>query len=188
VSFPGSLENQTVFLSFDPSQFRSPDAVLVFLYTNVTTERSCYDWAPLSLLFVRHKKRGWELPGGKLEPDDGDPAAAAARELFEESGYRMDKSRLFPFAQYIITATDGKTKETHTKTVFVGHISSDSSDTKTPEFTSDTDDCSFRSLSELANGFSSVFKQQVISPLIQDSVFDICLPLSSQWCSSQLKK
>jgi 8-oxo-dGTP pyrophosphatase MutT (NUDIX family) len=29
-----------------------------------------------------------EIPGGMVDPDDSDPAAAAARELLEETGYR----------------------------------------------------------------------------------------------------
>lgn len=33
----------------------------------------------------------WELPGGAMEPDDGDPAQAARRELEEETGYRAGR-------------------------------------------------------------------------------------------------
>ena len=32
-----------------------------------------------------------EIPGGIVDPEDGDPAAAARRELLEETGYKADK-------------------------------------------------------------------------------------------------
>lgn len=41
------------------------------------------------VLLVRHRWRGWVPPGGKAEADEG-PRAAAARELFEETGVRAE--------------------------------------------------------------------------------------------------
>lgn len=39
-------------------------------------------------LMVRHRRRGWELPGGKMEP--GEPATTAAmREFEEETGHQL---------------------------------------------------------------------------------------------------
>ncbi|MFJ2362496.1 NUDIX hydrolase [Pseudomonas sp. NPDC087697] len=42
------------------------------------------------ILFVRKEKSKWTLPGGKVEPGET-PAAAAARELREETGLDIDE-------------------------------------------------------------------------------------------------
>lgn len=39
-------------------------------------------------LMVRHGKRGWELPGGKIEPNEG-PVHCALREFREETGHLL---------------------------------------------------------------------------------------------------
>lgn len=36
-------------------------------------------------IMVKHKTRGWELPGGRVDQDES-PEEAALRELFEETG------------------------------------------------------------------------------------------------------
>lgn len=38
---------------------------------------------------VRHRSRGWELPGGRLEPNE-DPERGALREFAEETGRRLE--------------------------------------------------------------------------------------------------
>lgn len=45
------------------------------------------------ILFVNHPKKGWELPGGALDPREH-PAEAALRELEEESGLVLAKRPL----------------------------------------------------------------------------------------------
>ncbi len=39
-------------------------------------------------LMVNHKARGWELPGGKIEPHEG-PVHCALREFREETGHLL---------------------------------------------------------------------------------------------------
>lgn len=43
-------------------------------------------------LLVRHRERGWELPGGKLEAKEG-PVHCALREFREETGHLLAEPR-----------------------------------------------------------------------------------------------
>ena len=43
-------------------------------------------------LMVDHKRRGWELPGGKIEANEG-PEHGALREFREETGHRLASPR-----------------------------------------------------------------------------------------------
>lgn len=64
-----------VTLTFDPQEYHVHDArhVLIFPF-----------WHG-KLLFTRHRERGIELPGGKVEPGESS-LAAAVRETYEETG------------------------------------------------------------------------------------------------------
>lgn len=64
-----------VELTFDPRDYRQNEArhVLIFPF-----------WQG-KLLFTRHRTRGIELPGGKIEPGESS-LAAAVREVYEETG------------------------------------------------------------------------------------------------------
>ena len=43
----------------------------------------------------------WVFPGGRLEPDDDGPAAAAVREAQEETGLDLARDDLVPFAHWV---------------------------------------------------------------------------------------
>lgn len=50
----------------------------------------------MDVVLVRQYRHGideitLEIPGGAIDPEDGDPQKAAERELLEETGYRSDK-------------------------------------------------------------------------------------------------
>jgi 8-oxo-dGTP diphosphatase len=68
-----------VALTFDPQEYQAHEArhVLIFPF-----------WRG-KLLFTRHRERGIELPGGKVEPGESS-LAAAVRETFEETGAILD--------------------------------------------------------------------------------------------------
>lgn len=68
-----------VTLTFDPKEYSLQEArhVLIFAF-----------WQG-KLLFTRHRQRGIELPGGKIEPDESS-LAAAVREAYEETGAILD--------------------------------------------------------------------------------------------------
>ena len=44
-------------------------------------------------LMVRHARRSWEMPGGKVNPGES-PEAAAVREFHEETGYDVGSLRV----------------------------------------------------------------------------------------------
>lgn len=68
-----------VTLTFDSREYDRQEArhVLIFPF-----------WQG-KLLFTRHRQRGIELPGGKVEPHESS-IAAALREVFEETGAILD--------------------------------------------------------------------------------------------------
>jgi 8-oxo-dGTP diphosphatase len=68
-----------ISLTFDPREFRQTAAghVLIFPF-----------WQG-KLLFTRHRMRGIELPGGKVEPGESS-LSAAVREAYEETGSILD--------------------------------------------------------------------------------------------------
>lgn len=66
-----------------------------------------------SFLMVRHRERGWELPGGKVEPGEG-PVHCALREFREETGHLLGAPKFVLKAQ----------RPNGTCFVFTGHLGS----------------------------------------------------------------
>jgi 8-oxo-dGTP pyrophosphatase MutT (NUDIX family)/mannose-6-phosphate isomerase-like protein (cupin superfamily) len=95
--------------------FPRPHAVLVLAFWLPPAP------APPLLMLVHHRRRGWELPGGKVEPGET-AAAAAARETREEGAVDVDAASLCCVGQYVIRGDgDG---DVHIKSVFVAVIRS----------------------------------------------------------------
>jgi len=65
----------------------------------------CPDWVQVialtaaeELVLVKQyrfgvRQSGWEVPGGVIDPEDGDPLTAGVRELLEETGYVGENAR-----------------------------------------------------------------------------------------------
>jgi 8-oxo-dGTP pyrophosphatase MutT (NUDIX family) len=62
------------------------------------------------LMIWRHRfipdRYTWELPGGYVDPNENDPAVAAAREVEEETGWRPRKMRLVSTFQPLAGTAD----------------------------------------------------------------------------------
>jgi hypothetical protein len=114
----------------------------------------------------------------------------------------LQLSMLFsnPFVQYTIetlnsssssTTVESKVATVHIKTVFVGQIGSESKKNQ-QELMTDTEGTSFHSLADISSkGLSSLFgEDRLVSPLLKDSVFDFCLPLSlvALGCNAETSK
>ena len=68
-----------------PAAAPSPQQYTVIVAVRGSGERK-------EFLMVGHKRRGWELPGGKLEPNEG-PVHCALREFREETGHLLSSPR-----------------------------------------------------------------------------------------------
>lgn len=111
------------------------------------------------IILTKHKNRGWEIPGGKVEPGES-PLEAAQRELMEEAGVKV-KDLTF-IGQYIVD--QGKNAPRIIKNVYQGTVTEIG---EIPEGF-ETECCGCFSL-EL-QPFSKEF-----SPLLQDHVFPLCV-------------
>jgi 8-oxo-dGTP diphosphatase len=157
--FPGSfLSQQQIVLTTDPSQFNlRSDAVLVFAF-NVNNE----------LLFINHRQRGWELPGGKNELNE-DEIQTCIRETFEESYCELDESSLKPIAQYKVIDETGIDEE-HVKSVYTARVKLEHQD------------CRFNYESKERKFISSpnwcMILNENYSLLLHDNVYPICLELA----------
>jgi 8-oxo-dGTP pyrophosphatase MutT (NUDIX family) len=135
-TFPGGWHEQHVTLTTDQTRFEEPHAVLLFAFASdgdvddangaVECTSSSNGPPPPSpsgasderLLFVRHSKRGWELPGGKVDSGES-PSAAVVREALEEAGATLRLESLKLVAQYVL---DRPGAPKHVKSVFVARV------------------------------------------------------------------
>jgi 8-oxo-dGTP diphosphatase len=164
-TFPGGIssETQTVRLDIDPKyHFNRPDAVCCCIFIDGSNESSS------QILLVYHSKRGWELPGGKVESIES-PEQAVYRELLEESGISQEdlKADLALIFQYCISS-DNDSSSIHRKSVYAMNLS------HTPKFqelSRETLCAKFFNVSELLRG---EFPEHS-SPLIKDLVFQLAL-------------
>jgi 8-oxo-dGTP diphosphatase len=69
-----------------------------------------------SWLLTKHKERGWEFPGGKIEPGET-PEQAARREVYEETGAYLES--LIPIGEYKVF----RESDSFVKTIFYGRVS-----------------------------------------------------------------
>jgi 8-oxo-dGTP diphosphatase len=179
--FPGGLPSQRVTLSTNPALFRpQPHAVLVFVLQTPEAASASAPSAEPGLLFVHHRRRGWELPGGKV--DAGESAAeAAVREVAEESGLTLDEDALIPLAQYVIEETG---QPEHVKTVFVARAPSSAATSSAGavgqvSLVQETDQARFLrpppSWDQLRSRAPNTLR---FSSILHDNVYPLCLQLA----------
>lgn len=97
------LSGNPIELTFAREEFRPAGHVLIVPF-----------WQG-KIVFTQHKKRGIELPGGKIEP--GETAmAAAVRELYEETGASLRS--IAQIGQYVIQMGE----ELIVKSIYVGEV------------------------------------------------------------------
>ena len=159
--FPGCYAGQSCRLSFDLSTFQPANAVLLFVLSPSSTSSSP------RLLFVRHRVRGFELPGGKVESGESE-LHAAVRELREEAGVSVAERSLQPIAHYTL-AEEGDAAAPHIKSVYVALLD------EAPPLGSEhewleTNRAEWREMPS----WSAVLDDSRCSVLLRDNVYAIC--------------
>jgi len=165
----GRCCNQYVDVTIDPKEFSRPQAVLILVFDSQH-----------KLLLVRHKVRGWELPGGKIMEGES-PEDAAIRETVEESGILIHKEKIIPLAQYHLSNSDNSVstdQKYHCKTVFLASVSAYSN---LPNL--ETDARNFATVWPTKNNDIGSFLKKITygdqySVLLKDNVFSIMLTLA----------
>jgi 8-oxo-dGTP diphosphatase len=124
-----------------------------------------------SCVWVRHHQRGWEVPGGKVEPGES-PELAAVREVHEEAGLLLGDMRWV--AEYQLVDAHGISF----KSVFFATVQ----DAKARSAVSETTDVRvFR-----PNISPSEAKTRAdVSFIMKDAVYDVIWPLLQQYIADQ---
>ncbi|GAA0367257.1 NUDIX domain-containing protein [Bacillus horti] len=102
--FKGAYDHQIKLTLFPKAPLPAGHVVVLAFYQD-------------QLLFTKHKKRGLEWPGGKVEPNE-QPVEAAIRELYEETGGLT--SEIYLVGQYEVSSPD----TSFMKNVYVCHVQS----------------------------------------------------------------
>ncbi|GIM44804.1 hypothetical protein DNHGIG_03530 [Collibacillus ludicampi] len=93
-----------VTLTFERDRAKDPSYVLIFPFFRG------------QLLMAKHMKRGWEVPGGTMEPGEM-PICTAIRETYEETGAELDAIEWI--AQYTVRE---KGKKDLIKSVYIARV------------------------------------------------------------------
>lgn len=110
-------------------------------------------------MMTRHRKRGWEIPGGKVEPGEK-PEEAAHRELFEETGAKIVGLKWI--GQYVIEPVD-PADQFIVKNIYSGII------TKQEQMPAGFETLESRLFPLAVQPFAPGF-----SPFMQDNIFPLC--------------
>lgn len=156
-SFQGAFEGQTVSV-FEPELNLLPDAVLLFVFSSDLSK----------LLFVKHRERGWELPGGKVNSCESDAELTAQREVYEEAGITLQIDCFKRVFDYRIDLP------VHHKAILTTKYDGLLPDPS--ELVSETMDCRWISVHQLKEvGIKSI---EDASVLLKDKVFPLGLQMS----------
>lgn len=161
IAFPGALSGQSIELYID-DPIPSCDAVCGIVLTPNKSH----------MLFVRHDLRGYEIPGGWVEPSDENIAKAFGRELVEEAGEVNNLVVIKTLCWYRISKEGSKP---HVKVVVLATCESDR---RRPPHDS-TDICSASKWVPM----DKVLLNQLptpVSPLMKDRVFEIARDLANK--------
>jgi 8-oxo-dGTP diphosphatase len=150
---------QMISLTFNREKFL-PDAGHVLVWAFADDEKK-------TIVLTRHRRRGWEVPGGKVDAGES-PENAAHRELFEETGVKIESLRWI--GQYVIHPVDKG--EPAVKNIYMGRV---------------------REWGDIPKGFETLERgiflidlmpfQAGMSPFIQDNIFPLCrIMIEAQKC------
>lgn len=110
------------------------------------------------LVFVCHPRRGWEVPGGKIEIGEL-PEEAVHREAYEEAGVQLERLRWLAEYQFEVNGC------THSKWVYKACVSDIG---PRPSISEMVDVCAFDPVLTP----DDVRSKRNFSPIMQDAVFE----------------